>query len=248
MTHQDVEDRDFADRYVRGELDAAEGEAFEAHYFECDACFAAVGDVERLRSAVFGAAQAGRLVDAPVSARTATTSPTGWTWIPLAASLVLVAGIGWMALKQMPQLRSELEHAQSERDQLRKSAATPAAAPESRADLAAPEVNVPIAMLQSERGATAEPTAVSVPATASHLIVWISAPAATSPVRLIVQSADGREISHVDGLTRSASGAYVVSLPAASLTPAIYRLRLVTGTNAGAPLIGEYLLRVSAVK
>jgi hypothetical protein len=244
MTHQDVEDRDLVDRYVRGELDTAESEEFESHYFECDACFAAVRDVERLRAAAISDAHASPQIAAPISAPPATAASTGWTWIPLAASLVLAAGAGWMTLKQMPQLRSELAETERERDQLKDQAAAAATAPAPHADVVAPEANVPIAMLQSERDAAAEPTAVSVPAGASHVIVWINAAASTAPVRLIVESADGREISHADGLTRNTSGAYVVSFPAAPLTPAIYRLRLVGGTNAGSPLIGEYLLRV----
>jgi hypothetical protein len=48
-------------------------------------------------------------------------------------------------------------------------------------------------------------------------------------------------------LTRNGEGAYVVSLPAAVLPSGTYRLRLVAGADAGPSLIGEYLLRVSAM-
>jgi hypothetical protein len=247
MTHQDIEDRDVVDRYVRGGLDLAEREAFEGHFFECDACFAAVREVERLTSAVAEAAQAGLLRDELFQAEEA-GAPAIWTWMPLAASVLLLAGLGWMTLKQVPQLRSELAETREERDRLQARVAAAATSPGSRADLTVPEANVPVAMLQTERGAAAEPPAVTVPATASHVIVWISAPPAPTAVRLVVLSSDGREVSRIDGLTRNGEGAYVVSLPAAVLPSGIYRLRLVAGADAGPSLIGEYLLRVSATR
>jgi hypothetical protein len=250
MTHQDVEDQDLVDRYVRRELNEADSEAFEAHFFECDACFAEVRDAERLRQAFVPAAGGHLSPDAPAAVPLTARSPSKstWTWMPMAASVVLLAGVGWLTLKEVPQLRSEVQQLRAERDRLEASAPARPSAPESPAALTAPEANVPIALLQSERGATAEPAAVSVPATAAHVILWISAPAAVSPVRLIVLSAEGREVARVGGLTRNSSGAYIVSLPSASLPHAIYRLRLVTGADASPVLIGEYLLRVSAAK
>lgn len=246
MNHQDIENRDVVDRYVRGVLDLSEREVFEEHFFECDACFAAVQELERVRSAVAHAAQTGLLRDKPASTTGAGASVR--TWMLLAASVLFVAGFGWITLKQVPQLRSDLAKIHAEHDSLQTSVAAAAPARGSRADLAVPEANVPVVMLQAERGVAAEPPTVTVPATASHLIVWINAPAAATTVRLVVLSADGREVTRVDGLTRNGDGAYVVSLPAASLTPAIYRFRLMAGADANLSLLGEYLLRVSAAR
>lgn len=47
-------DRDLAAAYVAGRLDEPEAEAFEAHWFECDACWSRVKRAEEVRAAFRG--------------------------------------------------------------------------------------------------------------------------------------------------------------------------------------------------
>ena len=74
MTHDEIEQGDVIDSYVRGDLTPAARDAFEEHYFGCDECFAKVREIETLRGAVHAGAEAGWLaanvpVPAPAPAR-----------------------------------------------------------------------------------------------------------------------------------------------------------------------------------
>jgi anti-sigma factor RsiW len=244
VTHQEMDARDVVDHYVRGTLMPAEREAFEAHFFECDACFAGVREAERLRSAVSQAVDHGLLPEMPVRAGGARTSMLV-TWLPMAASVVLAAGLGWIALRDVPRLRSELGEVRADRDALQARLGAIAATPSAITESVRAEANVPIVTLQAERAAVSAIPSVSIPATASRLIVWIGAPAWPAPVRLVVWSSDGREVSRAGDVRRNADGAYVVSLPSAQVPPGTYRLRLLAGADAAPAIIGEYLLRVS---
>ena len=48
MDHQSAVDRNIAERYVLGELEAPESAEFEEHVFECAACAEDVRDIARL--------------------------------------------------------------------------------------------------------------------------------------------------------------------------------------------------------
>jgi len=50
MTCARYADLDFVERYVLGQMDEAEQAIFEAHYFECPDCFAAVQALQTTQS------------------------------------------------------------------------------------------------------------------------------------------------------------------------------------------------------
>jgi hypothetical protein len=86
-----IEREEIFERYVRGALADAERDAFEAHYFECAACLAALQAYKALHAALRASpAPAGDRVAPPVPRRS-------WRWaiVPLAASAVLVAAVVW---------------------------------------------------------------------------------------------------------------------------------------------------------
>jgi anti-sigma factor RsiW len=77
-------DESWAGRYLAGRLAEAEAEAFEAHYFVCDRCWAEVRAAQELRAAL--ASAPGR--------------PARRRWMPLAAAAALLAGLGtWMLVR-----------------------------------------------------------------------------------------------------------------------------------------------------
>jgi hypothetical protein len=235
MNHEDIDRSDVLDRYTRGELSAVERDEFEAHYFGCDVCFERVQDTARLKSAVRIAvddawlAGSARGMSSPV--------PTKWAWVPVAASLLLVTAFGWLALLRMPQLQKDLSAARAERDAL-----VARAEPVAPAAKAQPEVNVPVVILQAERGAAA-PALLTV-ASASHVLLWIDAPGVADGAGLTVRSSDGVDRLQLSSLRKNNEGAFVASIPSTALPPDTYRVRLMRSSAPGAPLAAEYLLRV----
>jgi hypothetical protein len=232
VTHAEALARDAADAYVRAQLNPADREAFEEHYFSCDECFAEVQAADALRRAVRASARTG-VPPATASSRTSAL----WA-LPLAASVLLAAGLGWVLFVERPSLRSRIATLSAERDAL--SAPQPAPPPEAAPPIARAEANVPLVLLEAERG-SASTARLAVPASATLIVVAIAAPAGAT--RLEVNDEANRSIVGVDGLARNASGIYVVTLPVGQMPAGRYRLRLTDGATR--QLIGEYILELS---
>jgi len=94
MEHAEARDTHAIDRYLLGELTAAEADAFEEHYFDCAEC------AEELRSGMQfmdGGRKVAREASAPAIAPVVPISEhrsRRMTWIPAAAAAVLVLAIG----------------------------------------------------------------------------------------------------------------------------------------------------------
>ena len=89
MDCREVEEGGLAEAYVAGRLDAAAREAFEEHYFECDACLARIEALGLLRRGL-SEQPVGRVRNAP-----------GWWWpLGVAAAVVLAAAV-WR-VRQVP--------------------------------------------------------------------------------------------------------------------------------------------------
>jgi len=79
-------DESTAARYLAGRLTDDEAEAFEAHYFGCDRCWAEVRTARELRAALAPGAAVG--------------APSRRPWVPLAAAAALLAALGtWMLVR-----------------------------------------------------------------------------------------------------------------------------------------------------
>src|SRR5215211_2566245 len=115
MTHQEIEDKEIIERYVRHQLSAQERRTFQEHFFACDACFDNVQMTARFIAGVREASVAGAFAE-PWT-RTfggSTSSPFQSNWFKsvlvfaLAASVVLATVLGWLVLNQIPKLRGEV--------------------------------------------------------------------------------------------------------------------------------------------
>jgi hypothetical protein len=242
MTHDQIDSGDIVDRFVAGTLDAATAEAFEEHFFGCDECFAKVESLEAMRGAVRHAASRGDLRSPSQAAPVAASAPSSMQWLQMAASLVLAAGLGWMAMVTVPSMRSELESSRADRERLQAElnnakTVVPAAVPPIEANLA-------IATLSSERG-VAPSTSVTIDPAARQFVLVIDAPESPNGRgRLeVVADATGAEVASTQGLVRGANGLWTVSLQASSFPDARYRVRL--RADDGGQLLGEYILNVS---
>jgi len=81
MTHDDAVKSLATERYTLDEMEPAERDAFEEHYFDCSACAEDVRDAEKFAA---GVRSDGRAV-VPIPA------PHRFQWLPVAASVLFIA-------------------------------------------------------------------------------------------------------------------------------------------------------------
>lgn len=109
--------------YLDGELDAAGAAEFESHLERCPQCTAELEAQESLRSSIrqsrlYERAPAGLhkrvLSDLNVTKPVSNTQWGSWSWLPIAASILLLAYVGWRTLpgfsghNQDPSLAAQL--------------------------------------------------------------------------------------------------------------------------------------------
>ncbi len=138
MTHEEIEQREVIESYVRDRMTAEERLAFEEHYFVCDQCFAQVQTLERFVAGVHYAAQAGLLAPANrLAAARKLFNPDWQIWLKpafaftSALALALTFLSGWLLFRQIPQLRAEQArerqaHTQAQQEQQQSLAQTQA--------------------------------------------------------------------------------------------------------------------------
>lgn len=240
MTHQEIEQREIVDDYLRGRLSESDRNAFEEHFFACDDCFAQVQAAEQFARGVHQAAQSGALP--------ATGEGLGLfaAWLRpafalcAAAAVILSAVTGWLALVERPKWQheavSQRERADAEQQR--------GAALEKQLALNRPpagDPNLPLVMLEASRAAAGN--TVTIPAGAPQLALWIEiAPEAKSPAfRLEISTMANEPVEKLEGLVRNTYGALAVSIPAGKLKPGAYKVRLL---GADASLVAEYRLEV----
>lgn len=116
MTHQEIQQQEIIERYVRHRLAPAERRAFQEHYFACAECFEQVQLTARFVTAVRQAARQGLFNDALVAA----AAPRAW-WASLftpvlgfaaATALLLALGFGWLLSRQSTLSPPPLAHEQ----------------------------------------------------------------------------------------------------------------------------------------
>ena len=203
------------ERYVHGRLGAIDVAAFEEHSLGCNECFQQVQLLERpipiLEDADDDAVWGGNLIP---------------TWIRLclaaaiAAILLLAGAIAWLALDVKPRLEREV------------------AAQKARADLAQLKLEVQEGRTL-EALASAEPNfavvtlgesgkieTVTLAPGASHIGLWIVAPAGVEPFRVEVSDVAARSVVTVRGLHRNASGFLTTAIASRVLRPGIFRVRV----------------------
>ena len=245
MMHQQIEDEEIIERYVRNQLSEEERKSFEEHFFGCDECFEKLQVTERFVAGVRDAARRGTLAD--TGSAPAKVSRVGAWWIPAfgvcAAAALLLAGLsGWMYFSQIPKMR----------DQLARSTAELRAQQVARADLEQQmrqnlraENNVPLVMLEASRDVQSKPLEVALPAGATRLILWVE-PGSVKyrAFRIEILAADGSVPETVENVERNSYGALVVSLPSNYLQPGEFRIRLTGANPLPASLLAEYRLRI----
>ena len=237
MTHQEIENRGWVEAYVRRRLPASDAAAFEEHYFQCDRCFS---DVRAMEKFVAGVTYAGRrgLLD---------PKPERATWFmpafafAAALSLILASGLAFLAFVRLPDREARLRQAlaQAEASQARIAQLDQRAALDS-----APQANVPVVILQANRGAE-PPNRLLVDSQTRTAMLWLDVPPQPPGTKfgLTISTPGDRESMAIHGLERNPNGALAVSLPVHQLANSSYIVRLYLD-KPSAPILAEYRLAV----
>ena len=236
MLHTQIENEEVVERYVRNQLTPEDHQAFEEHYFACDECFEKVQAMERLVAGVQELARRGELGDTERQSR----APYGWLWWAFAgtslAMMALAVATGWAFLYEIPTLKRTLIAYGATPPPQQSSVVTISPAPMA-------EANVPLVMLQASRGE--EPTTAVLAAGDRQLILWVElGETRYRSYSMEIDSPTGQKLLTIDGLSRSPYGALAASIPAGSLQPGVYQVKLIGQTPPPASLVSEYRLRI----
>ena len=124
MTHQQIQDNEVIERYVRQKLTPAERQAFQEHFFQCDECFEQAQITARFIAGVREAAESGVLAPnrVPLNKAGGLSFPISllrpMIAFSFAASLLFAVAFAWLWFSQVPGLRREIA---SEREARQKS-------------------------------------------------------------------------------------------------------------------------------
>lgn len=246
MMHQDIEDQEIIERYIRNQLSPEERRAFEEHFFACEECFAKLQIMERFIAGLDDAGNRGLLDSNP------STQPSpAWTWgawmfpalaTSSCAAFVLAIVTGWILLSKVPKLQNQLNQASADMSAQRQAIA---ALQKQIASASQAEANVPLVMLQATRDAQASTNEAVLPAGAGRLVLWVEIPAGKfRTFRLQVETEDHHPLVTLDHLERNSYGALAVGLPAEQLQPGEFRIMLTGEEPPPASLLAEYKLRI----
>ncbi len=262
MTHQEIQEGEIIERYVRHQLAPAERRDFQEHYFACEECFDQVQTAARFVAAVRQASRKGLWAESAAQ-------PVAW-WANLftpalgfaaAAALVLAVAFGWLMFRQSAVPRQEVAHEQPSPspgqtgtpEQITAQSASPTPAPErnerpklqDQRDLLA-ENRTPTVLLESARDASPSSNQLTLPANATSAVLRIEVEPGSpftsfqfqvfdSTRRLVTTGTSGRA---------SARGAVTVRVLAGALQDGKYLVRCYGVRDSQRELIGEYDLRV----
>ncbi len=264
MTHQEVQQGEIVERYVRHKLSPNERRAFQEHYFACEECFEQVELTVRFVAGVRQAARQGVL---------AISVAEPW-WAALfrpalgfavATALVLALVFGWLLLKQNTAPRQELAIQQSPTRTPQPTTSpgttatpTPGEHPklQNQPDLLAqnrppqtPDLapgKAPVVFLDSERTASGGGNQLTLPVNAVSVTLRIEVEPGNSFSGFQFQVFDNskRLITTANSGKASARGAVTASLPASLLQTGKYVVKCYGLRDGQRELVGEYRLQV----
>ena len=246
MMHQDIEDQEIVERYVRNRLSPEERRAFEEHFFGCEECFEKLQIMERFIAGIDDAGNHG-LLD---STRSTEPSPVrawgSWMFPAFAASscatILLAIVAGWTLFSEMPKLRRQLNQASADVSAQRQAIAV---LQNQIASASQAEANVPLVMLQATRDAQASFNEALLPTGAGRLVLWVEQPASKfRSFRLQVETEDRHPVVTLNHLQRNSYGALAASLPAEQLQTGEFRIMLTGEEPPPTSLLAEYKLRI----
>ena len=263
MTHQEIQEGEMIERYVRHELVPSERRAFQEHYFECEECFEQVQTTARLIAGVRQAARKGRLTESAAE-------PAAW-WsslfrpsfvLAVASALVLAVAFGWFMFRQIFSSPQEVARQQppgvspgqtSTPEQ--NTAQNPTTSPSvgknestkrpDEPDLLA-QNRLPTVLLESSRDASASSNQLTLPANASSAILRIEVEPGNAVASFQFQVFDRAKhlVTTATSGKASVRGSVTARVSVEALQNGKYLVKCYGVKNGQRELIGEYDLLV----
>lgn len=259
MTHQEIQEGEIIERYVRRQLAPAERRAFQEHYFACEECFEQVQTTARFVAAVRQASRKGLLAESAAQ-------PAAW-WASLftpalgfAAAAALLLAFGWLMFRQPATPHQEVAHEQqaspsprqtSTPEQNTAQSASPTPERNERPKLQdqrelLAQNRAPSVLLESARDVSPSSNQLTLPANATSAILRIEVEPGSpfSGFQCQVFDSARRLITTGTGGKASARGSVAARLPAEALQDGKYLVKCYGVRGGQRELIGEYDLRV----
>jgi hypothetical protein len=239
MDHTYIEEHQVADRYLQGKLADDELAQFEEHYLSCPECLDRLETIEALerglkRAAALDAARASAARQLAVVAWLARLGRSRQAALLLSGLLLVLLAPG-LALyrtgelgRELGKARSALTTAAREHDELAREREERAQFKRELDEARAPQANVSILYLGTERGTSGgEPTfQFRLPATPGPLILSLPLDPPRQPAyRVVLSRADGREIWQSSDVQTDHDN-LAVSVPSSLLAPGDHLLAL----------------------
>jgi hypothetical protein len=274
MTHQEVQQGEFVERYVRHRLAPDERRAFQEHYFACEECFEQVQTTARFVAGVRQAARQGVLAESVVEPWWAALFKPALGFA-VATAAVLAVTFGWLLFKQNSMSHQELAIQQTPTPHptitssitpgiTPGATATPTTSPllgerpklQNQPDLLAqnrppqtPDLTPgkpPVVFLDSERDASSGGNQLTIPAHAVSAILRIEVEPNSSHSSFQFQLFDNakRLITTATSGKANARGAVSASVPANLLQTGKYVVKCYGLREGQRELVGEYKLQV----
>ncbi len=268
MTHQEAQQGEIVERYVRHQLAPAERRAFQEHYFACEECFEQTQMTARFVAGVRQAARKGLLANSVAEPWWAALFRPALGFA-VATALVLAVAFGWLLFKQNSARRQEVALQQSPTPTPQSTPTSPAtpgatAIPtpgerpklQPQPDLLAqnrppqtPELTpgkAPVVFLDSERDASGGGNQLTLPANAASATLRIEVEPGNSFSGFQFQVFDNskRLVTTAHGGKASARGAVTASVPANLLQSGKYVVKCFGLRDGQRELVGEYRLQV----
>ena len=263
MTHQEVQQGEIIERYVRHQLTPVERQAFQEHYFACEECFEQVEMTARFVAGVRQAARQGLLAES-------VAEPWWAMWfkpalgLALASAVLLAVAVGWLWFKQTALPRQELAIQQSPTPQptathTPATAVTPASSEspklQNQPDLLAqnrppqtpdlPPGKPPVVFLDSERAAS-NANQLNLPPNANAAILRIEVEPNSPYSSFQFQLFDNAKRLTTTAISGKATprGTVSASVPASLLQTSQYMVKCYGLRDGQRELVGEYKLQV----
>ncbi|HZS07892.1 MAG TPA: zf-HC2 domain-containing protein [Blastocatellia bacterium] len=269
MTHEEIQESEFVERYVRHQLAPEERRAFQEHFFACDECFEQVQTTARFVAGAREASRRGVLAEG-------VAEPAAW-WaslfrpafgLALATALVLIVVVGWLVFRQAPPQEMARDGQPSPTPAQTSTPAqgatpspTPSPSPQRNErpkqqvepDLQArnhpPEEmpgRTPSVLLESSRDASAGSNQLTLPAGVGSAILRIEVePGSTvGSFQFQVYDSARRLVATAASGRASARGVVTARIPAGQLQNGKYLVRCYGVRDGRRELVGEYDLHV----
>jgi len=260
MNHQEIQNLEIIERYVRHKLSPEDRRAFEEHYFACDQCFEQVQTTAQFIASVRHSAKRGVLAESA----TAAAEPWWRAWFKpalifaVAAAAVLAVALGYVFFRQNPTPREEVAREQEQKPKGTE-AGKPTPTPEdvainhpprtpeqtNPAQAKAPIV-LPTVLLDPARDARSGGNQLILPANAASakLLIEVEPGTRFDSFQLQLFDAGKRPVTSYSGIKANSQGVVSVNVSAALLPNGKFLVKLYGAKGGERTPVGEYDLTV----